>query len=131
MSQKVVNPPKLPAVNPTYSQAIIANGFIFVAGQIGIDPATGKVVSDDIAEQTRQVLDNIVTILKAAHSTLDRVVSTSLFLTEFDQLGRVNAVYAKYFKQHGPAKFSCGVTQLYGGAKIEIQAIAVVQEDEK
>ena len=79
MSQKVVNPPKLPAVNPTYSQAIIANGFIFVAGQIGIDPATGKVVSDDIAEQTRQVLDNIVTILKAAHSTLDRVVSTSLF----------------------------------------------------
>ena len=60
MSQKVVNPSELPAVNPTYSQAIIANGFIFVAGQIGIDPATGKVVSDDIAEQTRQILDNIV-----------------------------------------------------------------------
>ena len=131
MSQKVVNPSELPAVNPTYSQAIIANGFIFVAGQIGIDPATGKVVSDDIAEQTRQILDNIVTVLKAAHSTLDRVVSTSLFLTEFDQLGRVNTVYAKYFKQNGPAKFSCGVTQLYGGAKIEIQAIAMVQEDEK
>ena len=131
MSQKVVNPSELPAVNPTYSQAIIANGFVFVAGQIGIDPATGKLVSDDIAEQTRQTLDNIVTILRAAHSTLDRVVSTSLYLTEFDQRDRVNDVYGEYFKQNGPAKFACGVTQLYGGAKIEIQAIAAVQEREK
>jgi 2-iminobutanoate/2-iminopropanoate deaminase len=123
--RNVINPPDLPAVNPTYSQAIRANGFVFVAGQIGTVPGTGKLVSDDIAEQTRQALDNTATILEAASSSLAEVVSCSLFLTEFDQLSRVNAVYSKYFPHNGPAKFACGVTTLYGGAKFEIQVIAL------
>ncbi len=125
MPRDIINPPGLPALNPTYSQAIRANGFVFVAGQIGNVPGTGKLVSDDIAEQARQALDNTATILEAAGSSLSKVVSSSLFLTEFDQLSRVNAVYSKYFPQDGPAKFACGVTTLYGGAKFEIQVIAL------
>lgn len=125
MNRDVVNPPEMPAVNPTYSQAIKANGFVFVAGQIGLDPATSKLASSDIGEQAQQAIENTATILKAAGSSLAKVVSANLYLTEFDQLARVNAVYAKYFPQAGPAKLSCGVTALYGGAKIEIQVIAL------
>ena len=125
MNREVINPQKLPAVNSTYSQAIKANGMIFVAGQIGLDPATGKLISSDIVEQARQAIENTALILKAAGSSLANVVSTTLYLTEFDQLGRVNTVYAEYFPQAGPAKLACGVGALYGGAKFEIQAIAV------
>jgi len=125
MNREVVIPRDLPALNPTYSQAIKANGMVFVAGQIGVDPQTGKLIGPDIAEQTRQAIENVETILKAAGSSLANVVSTTLYLTEFDQLARVNAVYAEYFPQAGPAKLSCGVSALYGGAKFEIQAIAV------
>jgi len=125
MTREVINPPGLPAVNLTYSQGIRANGLVFVAGQIGIDPKTGQLVGSDIAGQTRQAMKNLEMILKAAGSSLANVVSTTLYLTEFDQLARVNAVYAEYFPQAGPAKLSCGVTALYGGAKFEIQAIAV------
>jgi 2-iminobutanoate/2-iminopropanoate deaminase len=126
LTREVINPPGLPAVNPTYSQAIKANGLVFVAGQIGIDPQTGQLAGSDIAEQTRQAIQNVETILKAAGSSLANVLSTTLYLTEFDQLPKVNAVYAEYFPQAGPAKLSCGVSALYGGAKFEIQAIALV-----
>lgn len=88
MDREVIQPQSLPAVNPTYSQAIRSNGFVFVAGQIGIDPVTGKLVGDDITEQARQTLENIVTILDAAGSSLERVVSASLYLTEFHELAR-------------------------------------------
>jgi 2-iminobutanoate/2-iminopropanoate deaminase len=125
MKRESINPLELPAVNPTYSQAVKANGFVFVAGQIGIDPATGKLISGDISEQARQAIENTATILKASGSSLENVVSTTLYLTEFEQLGKVNAVYAEYFPQEGPAKRACGVSALYGGAKFEIQAIAV------
>jgi 2-iminobutanoate/2-iminopropanoate deaminase len=125
LQRDIINPPGLPAENPTYCQAIRANGFVYVAGQIGTVPGTRKLVSDDIAEQAGQALQNTATILEAAGSSLSKVVSSSLFLTEFDQLSRVNAVYSKYFPQEGPAKFACGVTALYGGAKFEIQVIAL------
>ena len=125
MNREIVNPSRLPAVNPTYSQAIKANGFVFVAGVIGIDPATGRLISEGIEEQTKQTLENIVDILSAAGSSMEKVVSTSLYLTDFDQLNQVNAIYARYFKENGPAKLSCGVSALYGGAKVEIQAIAL------
>jgi 2-iminobutanoate/2-iminopropanoate deaminase len=125
LDREVINPPGIPAANATYSQAIRANGFVFVAGQIGTDPKTGKLVSDDIAEQARQALDNTAAILEAAGSSLQKVVSANLYLVEFNQLSRVNAVYARYFVENGPAKMACGVTSLYGGAKVEIQVIAV------
>ena len=126
MAREVINPPGLPAANATYSQAIKANGLVFVAGQIGIDPQTGQLAGADIAEQARQPIKNVETILKAAGSSLANVVSTTLYLTEFDHLSKVNAVYAEYFPQAGPAKLACGVNALYGGAKFEIQAVALV-----
>jgi 2-iminobutanoate/2-iminopropanoate deaminase len=125
MDREVVNPASLPAANATYSQAIRANGLVFVAGQIGINPATGQLVSDDIADQTRQALDNTAAILEAAGSSMQKVVSASLYLTEFGELSRVNVIYGRYFVENGPAKMSCGVVSLYGGAKIEIQVIAL------
>jgi 2-iminobutanoate/2-iminopropanoate deaminase len=121
----VINPPGMPAANSTYSQAIRANGFVFVSGQIGSDPKTGRLVGEDIAEQARQALDNTEAILKSAGSSLQNVISVSLYLTEFDQLARVNQVYSRYFPAEGPAKFACGVSQLYAGAKFEIQVIAI------
>ncbi|HXN21465.1 MAG TPA: Rid family detoxifying hydrolase [Candidatus Dormibacteraeota bacterium] len=126
MQKQIVNPRALSPANSTYSQAIKAGGFLFVSGQIGVTPATGKLVSDDIAEQTRQALENTRVVLESAGSSLNNVVSASLFLTEFGELGRVNAVYAQYFQTGGPAKMACGVSALYGGAKIEIQVIAIV-----
>jgi 2-iminobutanoate/2-iminopropanoate deaminase len=121
----VIQPPDLPGANSTYSQAIQALGFVFVSGQIGTDPKTGKLVHDDIAEQARQALDNTEVILRSAGSSLEKVVSASLYLTEFHQLSRVNQVYARYFPSNGPAKMACGVAELYGGAKFEIQVIAI------
>jgi 2-iminobutanoate/2-iminopropanoate deaminase len=126
LDRDVINPPEMPALNPTYSQAIRSNGFIFVAGQIGIDPATGKLVSDDIAKQAQQAIENSALILRAAGSSLEKVVSATLYLTEFDELSRVNEVYGRYFPKNGPAKTSCGVSKLYQGARVEIQFIALV-----
>jgi enamine deaminase RidA (YjgF/YER057c/UK114 family) len=94
MTREVINPPELTAVNPTYSQAIRANGFVYVAGQIGIDPATDSLIRAEIAEQARQAIENTATVLRAAGSSLENVVSTTLYLTEFDQLGKVNAFSA-------------------------------------
>ncbi len=125
MDREVINPPGLPAANSTYSQAIRANGFVFVAGQIGTNSATGKLVSSDIADQTRQALDNTAAILEAAGSSMTKVVSVSVYLTEFGELSRVNAVYSQYFAEQGPAKMSCGVTSLYGGAKVELMVVAL------
>jgi 2-iminobutanoate/2-iminopropanoate deaminase len=123
--RNVIQPADMPSANSTYSQAIQTTGFIFVSGQIGTDPKTSRLADDDIAVQARQALDNTAAILKAAGSSMEKVVSATLYLTEFDQLTRVNQVYAQYFPKNGPAKTSCGVSQLYGGAKFEIQVIAL------
>ena len=88
-------------MNSTYHQAIKANGIIFVAGQIGLDPATGELISSDIAEQARQAIENTAMILKAAGSSLANAVSTTLYLTELRSTRKVNAVYAEYFPQQG------------------------------
>lgn len=123
--REIINPAGLPAANATYSQAIRASGLVFVSGQIGTDPFTGRLVSGDIGDQTKQVMENIAIILAASGSSMAQVVSASLFLTDFEELPRVNQVYASYFPSNGPAKMACGVTALYGGAKIEIQVIAL------
>src|SRR6266849_9901962 len=102
--RNVIQPADMPSANPTYSQAIQTAGFIFVSGQIGIDPATGRLVDDDISVQARQALDNTAAILKAAGSSMEQVVSANLYLTEFDELSRVNQVYGQYFPKNGPAK---------------------------
>lgn len=121
----VIQPAELPPANSTYSQAIQAGGFIFISGQVGVNPQTGRLAGEDIVEQAKQAMENLAAILRAAGSSLDKVVSVNIYLTEYDELARVNQVYRRYFPRNGPSKTSCGVTTLYGGAKFEIQATAL------
>jgi 2-iminobutanoate/2-iminopropanoate deaminase len=109
-----------------YSQAIVEGGFVFVAGQLPLDPATGDVVgaADDIEAQTRQVLRNVEAILRAAGSGLDRLVSVTVFVTSRSHWAGVNRVYAEMLGSHRPARAVVPVPELRPGCLIEVQAIA-------
>lgn len=113
------------AIGP-YSQAIIANGFIYTAGQIGSDPKTGTLVEGGIAEQTEQALKNIEAVLKAAGSSTDDVVKTTVFLADMNDFAKMNEVYGKRFNAPFPARSTVQVARLPRDAKIEIEAVAVV-----
>ncbi len=114
------------AIGP-YSQAIIANGFIFTAGQVGADPKTGLLIEGGIAEQTEQVLKNLSAVLKASGTNLDAVVKTTVFLADINDFAKMNEVYAKWFKKPFPARSTVQVARLPRDAKVEIEAVAVVK----
>ena len=116
------NAPK--AIGP-YSQAIVTGELVFCAGQVALDPKSGEVVSGDIREQARRVLDNLAAVLDAAGSGLDRVLKTTVFLTDFAEFGAMNEVYAERFGAHRPARSTVQVSFLPRGARIEIECIAV------
>lgn len=109
-----------------YSQAVVEGGFVFVAGQLPIDPATGAIAGgpDDIAAQTRQVLRNVEAILRAAGSGLERLVSVTVFVTSRSQWKVVDQVYAEMLGAHRPARAVIPVPELRPGCLIEVQAIA-------
>lgn len=109
-----------------YSQAIVANGLVFVAGQVGLRPDHGELVGDGIAEQTEQAFDNIQAILQEAGSGLDRIVKTTVFLDDFDDFGGMNEVYGRRIGESPPARSTVEVAKLPSGAKVEIEAIAVL-----
>ena len=117
------NAPK--AIGP-YEQAIKANGFIYTAGQIPIDPKTGNFVEGGIAAQTRQVLENLKAVLEAGGSTLDRVVKATVFLKNMADFAAMNDVYAQYLGGAKPARSTVAVAELPRGALIEIDLVAVV-----
>ena len=108
-----------------YSQAIRANGFVFVAGEKGIDPRTGKIVSGGIAAETRQTLENIKAILEEAGSGFDRAVQSFVYMVEIGEFSQMNEVYAEYFKVNPPGRTTVGVTALPAGARVEITVTAV------
>ncbi len=110
------------AVGP-YSQAIKSNGFIFISGQIPIDPLTNEIVDDDIAVQTRRALDNIGGILKSAGLTFDAIVKTTVFITDLEKFAAMNNIYAEYFP-NPPARSTIQVSRLPKNALIEIEAAA-------
>ena len=112
------------AIGP-YSQAIEANGFVFVSGQIPLDPATGALVPGGVEEQAEQSLKNLKAVLAGAGCTLKDVVKTTVFLTDMGAFAAVNAVYAKYFESECPARSAVQVGALPKGALVEIEAIAV------
>jgi len=118
--------PDLPPANPTYSQATVLGNLVFVSGQLGIDPATNRLAGEDMRSQTRQALLNIQRILAEAGTTLDRVARCNLYLTDYGRLKEANEVYAEFFSEHKPAKTGVGVSELWGGALIEIEVIAAV-----
>ena len=112
------------AIGP-YSQAIKANGFVFVSGQVGIDPATQQVITGDVAAQTDRVLRNLAGILKAAGSGLDKVVRSTVFLKNMNDFGAMNEVYGKYFTSTPPARSTVEVARLPKDVGVEIDVIAL------
>ena len=114
-----------PAAGGHYSQAIVANGFVFVAGQLPF-PVDGGAIAPDIAGQTRQALANVAAILNAAGSGLDRVVSATVYVTDIALWPEINRIYAEIFGSHRPARTVAVSPQLHHGALVEVQAIATV-----
>jgi 2-iminobutanoate/2-iminopropanoate deaminase len=125
MERKIIATDKAPGAVGPYSQGIAAGGFIFTAGQVPIDPATGKVEAETIEEQTRQSLMNIRAVLHAAGSGLDRVVKMTVFMTDLGQFQAMNAVYAEFFPADPPARSAVQVAALPLGVQIEMEAIAL------
>src|SRR5208337_4205530 len=107
------------AIGP-YSQAIRANGFIFVSGQIPLNPATQQIVPGGVAEQTAQVIANLEAILKAAGSGLDKVVRTGVYLKDMNEFAAMNEVYARFFPQNAPARSTVEVARLPKDVRVEI-----------
>lgn len=108
-----------------YSPAIRANGFIFVSGQIGINPATGEIVRDSIQGQVRQVLENLKTVLESAGSSLEQVVKTTVFLADLNDFESMNAIYAEYFGSGKPARSTIQAAGLPKNVDVEIDVIAL------
>ena len=126
MERAIVDVPAMPVTNPTYSQAIRAGNFLFVAGQIGLDYATGQLVEGGIREQTRQTLENIRVVLEAAGSSLEQVVNVTVYIVNWDDWAAFNEVYRAFFPQAGPAKTTAAVTRLAFDALVEIQIVALI-----
>jgi len=127
--KKIVSTSHAPAAIGPYSQAVRSGSLLFCAGQIPLDPMTGQIVTGDIAEQSRRVLENIGAILKAAQLGFQHVVKTTIFLVRMDDFQSVNEVYATYFRENPPARSTVAVAALPKGAKIEIEVIAMASEN--
>jgi len=108
-----------------YNQGIAANGFVFVAGQLGLDPATGQIVEGGITAQTERVFANLRAVLEAARASLDSIVKTTVFLSNLDDFAAMNDVYARHIGDQPPARSTVEVGRLPSGALVEIEAIAV------
>jgi 2-iminobutanoate/2-iminopropanoate deaminase len=127
MSKVVIRTEEAPPAIGPYSQAIVANGFVFAAGQIPLDPHTGQTVPGDVRVQTRRVLDNLKAVLAAAGSSMDRVVKTTVFLVDLNDFGAMNEIYGDYFRESPPARSTVQVARLPRGAAVEIEAVALAE----
>lgn len=115
------------AIGP-YSVGIIANGFVFASGQVGLVPATGTIIEGGVEAETRQALTNLKAVLEAAGSRFDLVVKTTVFLRDINDFSRMNAVYGEFFTVNPPARSALQVAALPRGAAVEIEAIALLAE---
>ena len=124
--KEIISTENAPGAIGPYSQAVKTNGLVFCSGQIPIDIATGEFVSDDVAEQTEQVLKNLSAVLEAAGTSLNNVVKTTVFLMDMADFAAMNEVYAKYFSENKPARATVQAAGLPRGARVEIECIATV-----
>ena len=123
--KKVINTNNAPAPIGPYSQAVVANGFLFVSGQIPSSPSTGEIVSDDIKSEAKQVMENIKAILTEAGLNFSNVVKASIFLTDMGNFAQVNEVYGTYFTDQFPARETVQVAALPKNVNVEISVIAI------
>ncbi|MFN4144457.1 MAG: RidA family protein [Runella sp.] len=122
--KKIIKTDQAPVPIAPYSQAVEANGLIFVAGQIGLNPQTRQLVSGGIEAEATQIMENIKAILKAAQLSMDDIVNTTIYLKDIGHFQTVNELYGKYFNGSFPARTTIGVASLPGGANIEIAVVA-------
>ena len=127
MDRQVVHSDKAPKALGPYSQGIRFGDFVFCAGQGGFDPATGRLVEGGIEAETRRVMQNLSAVLEQAGTSIQNVVKTTVFLTDIDEFKAMNAIYAEYFPSNPPARSTVQVARLPGGARVEIEAIAIVK----
>ena len=126
MSKEIIQSSKVPTPIGPYSQAVIANGFLFASGQIAFNPATGELVLTDIQAETRQVMENIKAILEEAKLSFANVVKTSIFLSDMQLFAQVNEVYGSYFTANFPARETVADKTLPRNVNIEISITAVI-----
>ncbi len=128
MDRAVIHTDHAPAAVGPYSQAIRIGPFLYTAGQIGLDPATGKMVKDDINIQTKRALENLLAVLQAAGGDLSNVVKTTVFLLDMAEFKAMNEVYAGFFGESPPARSAVQVCALPLGGRVEIEAVAYIPE---
>jgi 2-iminobutanoate/2-iminopropanoate deaminase len=126
VKKKVIHTDRAPKAIGPYSQAIQAGNFLFLSGQIPLDPKTGELVKGDIGQQTQQVLENMKGVLESQKLGMEDVVKVTIFLKDIGNFNRVNEVYATYFLPPAPARSTVGVAKLPRDADIEIEAIALI-----
>jgi 2-iminobutanoate/2-iminopropanoate deaminase len=124
--REIISTDKAPGAIGPYSQAIKTGGMVYCSGQIPIDPVTGEFVSNDIAEQTEQVLKNLTAVLEAAQTSLANVVKTTVFLADMSDFAAMNEVYGRFFSENKPARATVQAARLPRDAKVEIECIATV-----
>ena len=125
MSKQIINTGNAPKPIGPYNQAVIANGFLFISGQIAINPTTNELIEGSIAEETKQVMQNINAILQQAKLTFEQVVKTTIFLSDMSLFAVVNEVYGSYFSGDFPARETVAVKGLPKNVNVEISMIVV------
>ena len=132
MANRFVKTEAAPAAIGPYSQALrLPGGLVFCSGQIALDPATGQVVGEGVAEQTRQVLRNLAAVLEAAGGSLGTVVKTTVYLVDMNSFSEMNRVYAEAFGEHRPARAAVEVSRLPKDAVVEIEAVAWLEGEKE
>lgn len=126
MSRQALHTEQAPKAIGPYSQAVVANGVVFCAGQVALDPSTMQLIDGDVKAQTAQAMKNLSAVLKTAGCTFDNVVKTTIFLASMSDFAAVNEVYATYFTVEPPARSTVGGLQLPRGALVEIEMVAVL-----
>jgi 2-iminobutanoate/2-iminopropanoate deaminase len=124
MEKQVIHTPEVPPARVPLSQAIKVGDWIFVSGQLGNDPRTGKLASGGIAAETRQVCENLKAILRAGGSSLETVVKVTIYMKDLNELADMNAVFSRYFPVDPPARTTFESARLVNDARVEIEAIA-------
>jgi 2-iminobutanoate/2-iminopropanoate deaminase len=125
MSKRIVRTEQAPQAIGPYSQAVVGGGFVYVAGQLALDPRTGQLVPGDVRIQTQRVMENIKAILEGAGTSLGNVVKTTVFLRDMNDFGTMNEIYGSYFQEDPPARSTFQVAKLPRDGAVEIEVVAL------